>query len=108
MPAPAADRALDPAAPVPSTPTSGSGGPKINPATGLSTDYLNHFTEAVMVLEMVGGMPECLDDLRAWQPKSYVSTSPSRPFHNRDAIIAAYEACRSADADRARPGVGGR
>ena len=45
--------------------------PNINPATGLSTDYLNHFTEALMVLEMVRDMPECIDDLRAWQPKTY-------------------------------------
>lgn len=31
----------------------------INPRTGLATDYLNHFNEAVMLLEMVPDMPEC-------------------------------------------------
>jgi hypothetical protein len=93
MPAPAADRALDLAAPASTRPTSGGGGPKINPATGLSTDYLNHFTEAVMVLEMVGGMPECLDDLRAWEPKSYAEHFAVSAFSNRAAIVAAYEAC---------------
>ena len=36
---------------------SGAGIPKINQFTGLSTDYLNHFTEVVMVLEM-GAMVE--------------------------------------------------
>ncbi len=92
MPAPAADRAIDPAASAPSTPTSGSGGPKINPATGLSTDYLNHFTEAVMVLEMARAMPECLDDLRAWQPKSYMEHFAVSRFTNRNSIVAAYEA----------------
>ena len=47
----------------------------INPVTGLSTDYLNHFTEAIMVLEMATAMPECLEDLRTWR-----------------AVIAAYDA----------------
>jgi hypothetical protein len=50
---------------------SGSGVPNINPVTGLSTDYLNHFTEALMALEMAADTPECLDDLKAWRPKSY-------------------------------------
>jgi len=34
----------------------------INPPTGLATDYLNHFSEAVMLLEMVPVMPECAED----------------------------------------------
>ena len=50
---------------------SGPGIPNINPATGLSTDYLNHFTEVLMALEMMAGIPECAGDLRAWRPKSY-------------------------------------
>ncbi|TMJ23687.1 MAG: hypothetical protein E6G93_02785 [Alphaproteobacteria bacterium] len=32
----------------------------INPRTGLATDYLNHFNEAIMLLEMIPDMPECL------------------------------------------------
>jgi hypothetical protein len=94
MLAPAADRGVDSAASVSSTPTSGRGGPNINPATGLSTDYLNHFTEAVMVLGMVGTMPECLNDLRDWQAKTYAEHFAASHFSNRDAIIAAH---RSAD-----------
>ena len=90
MLAPAADSGIDSAASASSTATSGRGGPNINPATGLSTDYLNHFTEAVMVLEMVGAMPECLDDLRAWAVKTYPEHFASSHFSNRDAIIAAY------------------
>lgn len=34
----------------------------INPRTGLATDYLNHFNEAVMLLEMIPDMPECAED----------------------------------------------
>ena len=30
----------------------------INPRTGLATDYLNHFNEAVMLLEMIPAYPE--------------------------------------------------
>jgi hypothetical protein len=89
MLAPAADCGID-SAPASSTATSGRGGPNINPSTGLSTDYLNHFTEAVMVLEMVSGMPECLDDLRAWEMKTYPAHFAASHFSNRDAIVAAY------------------
>ena len=91
MLAPAADCGIDPAASASSTATSGRGGPNINPSTGLSTDYLNHFTEAVMVLEMVGTVPECVDDLRAWQAKTYAEHFAASHFSNRDTIIAAYQ-----------------
>jgi hypothetical protein len=96
MPAPAADRATDPAAPVCSI-QSGPGIPNINPSTGLSTDYLNHFTEAVMALEMAAEMPECLDDLRDWRAKSYPEHFATSRFSNRSAIIDAY---RAADPSR--------
>ena len=48
----------------------------INPRTGLATDYLNHFNEAVMLLEMIPDMPECADDFLEWHPLSY-----ARAFH---------------------------
>ena len=48
----------------------------INPRTGLATDYLNHFNEAVMLLEMIPDMPECAEDFLGWQPLSY-----RRAFH---------------------------
>ena len=86
MPAPAD---LDPGA-TPTPTTSGRNGPQINPSTGLSTDYLNHFTEALMALEMAGSVPECLDDLREWQPKTYPEHFAGSRFSNRDAIVAAY------------------
>ena len=34
----------------------------INAATGLATDYLNHFNEAIMLLEMLASAPEFRDD----------------------------------------------
>jgi hypothetical protein len=42
----------------------------INPRTGLATDYLNHFNEAIMLLEMIPDMPECAEDFLGWQPLS--------------------------------------
>jgi hypothetical protein len=63
----------------------------INPLTGLSTDYLNHFTEVVMVLELGTVVPECLEDLRSWRPKTYREHFAQSRFHDRGAIIAAYE-----------------
>ena len=43
----------------------------INPRSGLATDYLNHFNEAIMLLEMVPDMPECAEDFLTWTPLSY-------------------------------------
>ena len=67
----------------------------INPRTGLATDYLNHFNEAVMLLEMVPDLPECAEDFLGWQPLSYAEHFTASNFKARDLAIAAYE---SADA----------
>src|SRR5246127_4128188 len=67
----------------------------INPRTGLATDYLNHFNEAVMLLEMIPDMPECAEDFLAWRPLSYAEHFTASNFKARDLAIAAYE---SADA----------
>lgn len=67
----------------------------INPRTGLATDYLNHFNEAIMLLEMVPDMPECAEDFLGWQPLSYAEHFTASNFRARDLAIAAYE---SADA----------
>ena len=63
----------------------------INPVTGLATDYLNHFNEAIMLLEMLPACPDCRDDLRAWTPMSYCEHFRQSGFAGRDRAIAAYE-----------------
>ena len=68
----------------------------INPRTGLATDYLNHFNEAIMLLEMIPDMPECAEDFLGWQPLSYTEHFTASHFKARDLAIAAYE---SADAN---------
>jgi hypothetical protein len=63
----------------------------INPRTGLATDYLNHFNEAIMLLEMVPDMPECAEDFLVWEPLSYTEHFTASNFKARDLAIAAYE-----------------
>ena len=63
----------------------------INPRTGLATDYLNHFNEAVMLLEMVPDMPECAEDFLTWTPLSYAEHFWASNFKARDLAIEAYE-----------------
>ena len=67
----------------------------INPRTGLASDYLNHFNEAVMLLEMIPDMPECVDDFLGWIPLSYSEHFTASNFKARDLAIEAYQ---SADA----------
>jgi hypothetical protein len=67
----------------------------INPRTGLATDYLNHFNEAIMLLEMIPDMPECAEDFLGWQPLSYQEHFTASNFRARDLAISAYD---SADA----------
>jgi hypothetical protein len=64
----------------------------INPVTGLATDYLNHFNEAIMLLEALSSCPECLDDLRAWKPASYREHFAQSRFKHRALAIEAYDA----------------
>jgi hypothetical protein len=63
----------------------------INPRTGLASDYLNHFNEAVMLLEMVPDMPECAEDFLNWQPMSYAEHFTASKFKARDLAISAYD-----------------
>ena len=64
----------------------------INPRTGLATDYLNHFNEAVMLLEMIPDMPDCAEDFLDWRPLSYAEHFTASNFKARDLAIEAYNA----------------
>ena len=67
----------------------------INPRTGLATDYLNHFNEAIMLLEMIPDRPDCAEDFLRWQPLSYREHFTASNFKARALAISAYD---SADA----------
>src|ERR1700750_1336521 len=63
----------------------------INPRTGLATDYLNHFNEAIMLLEMIPDMPECTEDFLAWRPKTYREHFEDSNLKAKDMLIQTYE-----------------
>ncbi len=66
-------------------------GTNINEETFLATDYLNHFNEIIMLIELVPSMPECLDEVRAWQPKSYEAHFQDSCFADKELAVLAYQ-----------------
>ncbi len=65
-------------------------GVNINPATGLATDYLNHFNEAIMLLEAAANCLDCLADFHAWRRLSYCEHFRISRLKDRNLIVAAY------------------
>jgi hypothetical protein len=63
----------------------------VNPATGLATDYLNHFNEAIMLPEMIESCPDCVEDFRAWRPMSYREHFAQPQYKHRAIAIEAYD-----------------
>ncbi|MEJ8473429.1 hypothetical protein [Roseibium algae] len=64
----------------------------INPKTGLATDYLNHFNEVVMLLEMLPAMPDCAQDVLQWKPLDYQSHFEKSTFTEKQLAILAFQA----------------
>jgi len=64
----------------------------INPVTGLATDYLNHFNEAIMLLDLLPDTPECIVELIGWEPLSYEEHFAASHFKDKALAIAAYQA----------------
>ncbi|QGZ36337.1 hypothetical protein [Stappia indica] len=68
----------------------------INPRTGLATDYLNHFNEVVMLLEMLPDMPDCVEDVLDWQPLSYEQHFEASNFAEKHLAVEAFRAAPAA------------
>lgn len=66
-------------------------GAHVNPRTGLASDYLNHFSEAIMLLEMIRDIPECLDEFLLWTPRSYREHFLASQLSTQDIAIMAYD-----------------
>jgi hypothetical protein len=66
-------------------------GTNICEQTLLATDYLNHINEPIMLLEMVADVPELLEELAEWQPKTYAEHFRDSSFTDKDLAIEAYE-----------------
>ncbi|MEM5584363.1 hypothetical protein WNZ15_18005 [Roseibium sp. AS2] len=64
----------------------------INAQTGLATDYLNHFNEVMMLLEMLPDMPDCTADVLEWEPLDYEGHFENSTFKDKNLAIRAYHA----------------
>ena len=65
-------------------------GTNISPVTLLSTDYLNHFNEIAMLLELIPDMPDMLEEAKIWEPKTYVEHFQQSTIADRDLAIACW------------------
>jgi hypothetical protein len=63
----------------------------IMPATGLATDYLNVFNEAIMLFGLLPEMPDMIEELLVWQPLTYEQHFMRTGFAAADLAIAAYQ-----------------
>ncbi|HYD99111.1 MAG TPA: hypothetical protein VEH84_06990 [Alphaproteobacteria bacterium] len=66
-------------------------GRNISERTLLATDYINHFNEIVMLLEMVPDMPDMLAECQLWQPKGYQDHFRDSGFSEKQLAIEAYD-----------------
>ena len=65
-------------------------GTNISEQSLLATDYLNHFNEIVMLLELVPDMPEILDEVKEWRAKDYCQHFRDSSFSDKELAIEAY------------------
>ena len=66
-------------------------GANINEQSLLATDYLNHFNEVAMILEMLPDMPDFVEDVKSWSLKSYKQHFMDSTFSDKELAIAAYD-----------------
>ena len=64
----------------------------VHPESGLATDYLNHFNEVVMLLEMLGDMPDMAEEVLAWSPCVYAEHFRRTHYAGAETVITAYAA----------------
>ncbi len=69
----------------------------INPRTGLSTDYLNHFNEMIMMIGLYESSPDIRDEILAWRLLNYRQHFETSGFRSKALALLGYE--------MAQPGV---
>jgi hypothetical protein len=65
-------------------------GTPIHPKSLLATDYLNHFNEPAMLLDILADCPESIEDLAAWKPLSYADHFRASGLSYSELAIEAY------------------
>ncbi|HSM19297.1 MAG TPA: hypothetical protein VK844_02865, partial [Hyphomicrobiales bacterium] len=63
----------------------------INPTTFLATDFLNHFNDVEMIIEMLPQMPGYFEELIAWKPRSYREHFTQSSLRDAKLALEAYE-----------------
>ncbi len=66
-------------------------GTNISAHTLLATDYLNHFNEIVMLIDMIPDMPDMVEECKMWAPKSYTEHFADSSFKDKQLAIEAYD-----------------
>jgi hypothetical protein len=66
-------------------------GTNISTKTLLATDYLNHFNEIIMMLEMLPDCPECIEEAKEWCPRTYQEHFQASSFKDKGLAIEAYD-----------------
>ena len=64
----------------------------VDPATTLAADYLDHFNQAILLLELLAATPDCAGNFHAWRPRSHQDCLQSLLEEERAAALAAYRA----------------
>ena len=73
--------------------TERTAGSAFSPAcAGLSNDFLNHYSEVLMLIEMAASDPAMSDDLMEWQPMGYRAYFAASELRRAAAALEAYEA----------------
>lgn len=63
----------------------------VNLVSGLATNYLNHYIEILLLLEILPDMPDCFEDIRNWKPMSYPAHVRQSGLPNNEIVLKAYE-----------------
>jgi len=63
----------------------------INPKTGLSTDYLNHFNEMVMLIELYPSAPDLREEILGWKLLSYREHFETSGFRAKALALLAHD-----------------
>ena len=66
-------------------------GTNVNPATLLTTDYLNHFNEIIMLLELIPSAPsQFAPEIASWEHESYEEHFTHSGFRDKELAIVGY------------------
>jgi hypothetical protein len=64
----------------------------VNPASGIANDYLNHFNEALLLIENLPALlPEMVDEILAWRPVGYREYFTNSPLPGSGATLEIYD-----------------